>query len=102
MTPLFRFQHDVRLGALEDRLEALCGASCIGPYSRISTHCDKAIATTRAERYPGRYRRLDLAIDRLFRIRISTRWVTGSITEQIEGILKPQQEEKLRQLGVKI
>jgi len=46
-------------------LKVCAGHPDLGPYSRLSTHCDKAISPTRAKRNTGRYRRF-LAIDSLF------------------------------------
>jgi hypothetical protein len=74
--------------------------SRFGSYSRLLTHCDKADSRRGANEY-GRYRRLDLAIEGVFRTLIlqggpqvlspNNRWRTQT-----------QQGRKLHQLGVKV
>ena len=81
--PIFDSRHDARREAMGDRFEGLRGASGRGPYSCISTHCDKAISPTSGKK---EYRTLSpVWIWRLMLFThtlTSTRWPTSSITKQ--------------------
>jgi hypothetical protein len=83
-------------------LKVYTGHPVSAPHSRSSTYCDKAISPARAQRNTGRYRRLDLAIDSLFSHTDFYKMGHKFYLRTIEGTVKPEQEEKLRQFGVKL
>ncbi len=100
--PYFLIRYDARPGAVGNGFAGLRGASGPGADSRISTDPNKAISKARTERDTGRYRRLDLAVEALYPHTDFYNMGRTFFQRTIEGNLKPEQEEKLRQLGVKL
>ena len=67
-----------------------------------STHGNKAMSSAREKRYPGRYRRLELAIDTLYPHTDLYKVSNKLYRRRMEGTMKSNQEDQLRQLGVKM
>ena len=100
--PVFGFRHDARRGAMEDRFEGLCRA----PVSALTLAYQLIAIKQSLQRgpkgTPDAIAGLDLAIDSLFPHMDFYKMAHKFYIRTIEGRLKPQQEEKLRQLGLKV